>query len=63
MGPLHWEKIETINQAIANEYEVQRKMLIKHLDVTVQSFGCSDTTKSQTKVSQGLPAEAFSLIS
>uniref|UniRef100_A0A8C9UQV0 Uncharacterized protein n=1 Tax=Spermophilus dauricus TaxID=99837 RepID=A0A8C9UQV0_SPEDA len=35
MGPAHWEKIEAINQAIANEYEVWRKLLIKRLDVTV----------------------------
>lgn len=48
MGPAHWEKIEAINQAIANEYEVRRKLLIKRLDVTVQSFGWSDRAKSQT---------------
>ena len=45
MGPAHWEKIEAINQAIANEYEVRRKLLIKRLDVTVQSFGWSDRAK------------------
>lgn len=49
MGPAHWEKIEAINQAIANEYEVRRKLLIKRLDVTVQSFGWSDRAKSQTE--------------
>ncbi|KAM7325068.1 hypothetical protein ACRRTK_015321 [Alexandromys fortis] len=43
------EKIEAINQAIANEYEVRRKLLIKRLDVTVQSFGWSDRAKSQTE--------------
>uniref|UniRef100_A0A2K6TAZ1 Family with sequence similarity 98 member A n=1 Tax=Saimiri boliviensis boliviensis TaxID=39432 RepID=A0A2K6TAZ1_SAIBB len=45
MGPAHWEKIEAINQAIANEYEVWRKLLIKRLDVTVQSFAKSQTEK------------------
>ncbi|CAI9614858.1 unnamed protein product [Staurois parvus] len=48
LGPTHWEKIEAINQAISNEYEVRRKMLIKRLDVTVQSFGWSDRAKSQS---------------
>lgn len=41
------EKIEAINQAIANEYEVRRKLLVKRLDVTVQSFGWSDRAKVQ----------------
>ncbi|XP_070590248.1 protein FAM98A [Erythrolamprus reginae] len=49
LGPIHWEKIEAINQAIANEYEVRRKLLVKRLDVTVQSFGWSDRAKSQTE--------------
>ncbi|KAJ6664754.1 hypothetical protein lerEdw1_006327 [Lerista edwardsae] len=48
LGPVHWEKIEAINQAIANEYEVRRKLLVKRLDVTVQSFGWSERAKSQT---------------
>lgn len=43
------EKIEAINQAIANEYEVRRKLLIKRLDVTVQSFGWSDRAKVHIK--------------
>uniref|UniRef100_W5KCG6 Family with sequence similarity 98 member A n=1 Tax=Astyanax mexicanus TaxID=7994 RepID=W5KCG6_ASTMX len=47
LGPLHWEKIVAINQALVNEYEVRRKMLLKRLDVTVQSFGWSDKAKSQ----------------
>lgn len=39
------EKIEAVNQALTNEYEVRRKMLLKRLDVTVQSFGWSDRAK------------------
>lgn len=39
------EKIEAINQTLVNEYEVRRKMLLKRLDVTVQSFGWSDRAK------------------
>ncbi|XP_068597310.1 protein FAM98A [Brachionichthys hirsutus] len=46
LGPMHMEKIEAINQALTNEYEVRRKMLLKRLDVTVQSFGWSDRAKT-----------------
>lgn len=46
LGPVHWEKIEAINQALENEYEVRRKMLLKRLDVTVQSFGWSERAKT-----------------
>ncbi|XP_062863338.1 protein FAM98A [Trichomycterus rosablanca] len=49
LGPLHWEKIEAINQALVNEYEVRRKMLLKRLDVTVQSFGWSDRAKARSE--------------
>ncbi|XP_061546864.1 protein FAM98A [Phycodurus eques] len=45
-GPVHMEKIEAINQALVNEYEVRRKMLFKRLDVTVQSFGWSERAKT-----------------
>ncbi|XP_016413656.1 protein FAM98A-like [Sinocyclocheilus rhinocerous] len=47
LGPVHWEKIEAINQALVNEYDVRRKMLLKRLDVTVQSFGWSDRAKTR----------------
>ncbi|XP_077468920.1 protein FAM98A [Stigmatopora argus] len=46
-GPVHMEKFEAINQALVNEYEVRRKMLLKRLDVTVQSFGWSERAKTQ----------------
>lgn len=49
LGPVHMEKIEAINQALVNEYEVRRKMLLKRLDVTVQSFGWSDRAKTQAE--------------
>uniref|UniRef100_A0A3B4AVK3 Uncharacterized protein n=1 Tax=Periophthalmus magnuspinnatus TaxID=409849 RepID=A0A3B4AVK3_9GOBI len=49
LGPVHLEKIEAINQALVNEYEVRRKMLLKRLDVTVQSFGWSDRAKSHSE--------------
>ncbi|XP_015249336.1 PREDICTED: protein FAM98A [Cyprinodon variegatus] len=48
-GPVHMEKVEAINQALVNEYEVRRKMLLKRLDVTVQSFGWSERAKTQAE--------------
>ncbi|XP_032409966.1 protein FAM98A [Xiphophorus hellerii] len=49
LGPVHMEKIEAINQVLVNEYEVRRKMLLKRLDVTVQSFGWSERAKIQAE--------------
>ncbi|XP_065153557.1 protein FAM98A [Paramisgurnus dabryanus] len=49
LGPVHCEKIEAINQALVNEYEVRRKMLLKRLDVTVQSFGWSERAKTHAE--------------
>ncbi|KAI7804721.1 protein FAM98A [Triplophysa rosa] len=49
LGPVHCEKIEAINQALVNEYEVRRKMLLKRIDVTVQSFGWSEKAKTNAE--------------
>ncbi|XP_055495299.1 protein FAM98A [Leucoraja erinacea] len=49
LGPLHWEKLEAINHILVKEYEVRRKMLLKRMDVTIQSFGWSDRAKSQVE--------------
>lgn len=35
----------SINATLSSEYECRRRMLIKRLDVTVQSFGWSDRAK------------------
>ncbi|XP_034051207.1 protein FAM98B [Thalassophryne amazonica] len=40
-----WEKLHSINKVLCSEYECRRRMLIKRLDVTVQSFGWSDRAK------------------
>ncbi|XP_028250803.1 protein FAM98B [Parambassis ranga] len=40
-----WEKLQNINAVLSSEYECRRRMLIKRLDVTVQSFGWSDRAK------------------
>ncbi|XP_029030995.1 protein FAM98A [Betta splendens] len=45
LGPVHLEQIEAINQTLVNEYDMRRKMLLKRLDLTVQSFGWSDRAK------------------
>ncbi|XP_029981954.1 protein FAM98B [Sphaeramia orbicularis] len=40
-----WEKLQNMNSVLSSEYECRRRMLIKRLDVTVQSFGWSDRAK------------------
>ncbi|KAL0969678.1 hypothetical protein UPYG_G00230750 [Umbra pygmaea] len=42
-----WERVEQINTQLSSEYECRRRMLIKRLDVTVQSFGWSDRAKER----------------
>uniref|UniRef100_A0ACB8G4U1 Protein fam98b n=1 Tax=Sphaerodactylus townsendi TaxID=933632 RepID=A0ACB8G4U1_9SAUR len=42
------ERLEKINDALCSEYECRRRMLMKRLDVTIQSFGWSDRAKAKT---------------
>ncbi|XP_071238690.1 protein FAM98B-like [Salvelinus alpinus] len=42
-----WERLEQINTGLSSEYECRRRMLIKRLDVTVQSFGWSERAKER----------------
>ncbi|KAG8223058.1 hypothetical protein J437_LFUL002006, partial [Ladona fulva] len=42
-----WHTLEGIQQELHDEYKMRREMLIKRLDVTVQSFQWSDRAKSQ----------------
>ncbi|XP_075049322.1 protein FAM98B [Mixophyes fleayi] len=42
------ERLEKINEALRTEYGCRRRMLIKRLDVTVQSFGWSERAKTKT---------------
>lgn len=35
-----------MNTVLSSEYECRRRMLIKRLDVTIQSFGWSDRAKA-----------------
>ena len=40
-----WEQVHTINTALIDEYRTRRDMLLKRLDVTIQSFMWSDKAK------------------
>ena len=40
-----WEHIHKINTALIDEYKTRREMLLKRLDVTIQSFMWSDKAK------------------
>ncbi|XP_071834331.1 protein FAM98A-like [Apostichopus japonicus] len=42
-----WAKLAKINERMRNEYTLRRKMLLKRLDVTVQSFRWSDRAKGK----------------
>ncbi|KAM8921241.1 protein FAM98B [Pelodytes ibericus] len=42
------DRLDKINAALSKEYECRRRMLIKRLDVTVQSFSWSDRAKTKT---------------
>ncbi|KAK7142947.1 hypothetical protein R3I94_012331 [Phoxinus phoxinus] len=48
LHPDQWSELERISGALAAEYECRRRMLIKRLDVTVQSFSWSDRAKVRT---------------
>ncbi|XP_037550860.1 protein FAM98B [Nematolebias whitei] len=45
-----WEKLHNIDKVLSSEYECRRRMLIKRLDVTVQSFGWSDRAKVKVDI-------------
>ncbi|XP_060101967.1 LOW QUALITY PROTEIN: protein FAM98B-like [Heteronotia binoei] len=48
LTPDQTERLEKINEALCSEYECRRRMLMKRLDVTIQSFGWSDKAKVKT---------------
>ncbi|XP_073204955.1 protein FAM98B isoform X3 [Lepidochelys kempii] len=51
LNPDQMERLEKINDALCSEYECRRRMLMKRLDVTVQSFGWSDRAKEKASKS------------
>ncbi|XP_033735929.1 protein FAM98A-like [Pecten maximus] len=42
-----WSQVMNINEALCREYQTRREMLLKRLDVTVQSFMWSDKAKQK----------------
>eukprot|EP00057_Strongylocentrotus_purpuratus_P024008 XP_011678482.1 PREDICTED: protein FAM98A [Strongylocentrotus purpuratus] len=42
-----WGTLDTINEQMRREYSIRRQMLLKRLDVTVQSFTWSDRAKNK----------------
>lgn len=40
-----WEQVLKINDSLILEYQTRREMLLKRLDVTIQSFMWGDTAK------------------
>lgn len=44
-----WEEVSKINDAMCQEYKMRRKVLIKRVDVTIQSFTWSDKLKNSTE--------------
>ncbi|KAL8169344.1 UNVERIFIED_CONTAM: Protein fam98b [Gekko kuhli] len=48
LTPDQTERLEKINDALCSEYECRRRMLMKRLDVTIQSFGWSDKARVKT---------------
>lgn len=40
-----WENVHRINMTLSDEYKTRREMLLKRLDVTIQSFMWSEKAK------------------
>lgn len=40
-----WESVQYINTALRTEYTTRKEMLLKRLDLTIQSFNWSDKAK------------------
>uniref|UniRef100_UPI00358EE6E5 protein FAM98A-like isoform X2 n=1 Tax=Myxine glutinosa TaxID=7769 RepID=UPI00358EE6E5 len=45
MNNEQWRKLEALNENLLSEYELRKSMLLKRLDVTMQSFGWSGLAK------------------
>jgi hypothetical protein len=46
-----WKQIEKINQILFDDYKTRRELLLKRLDVTIQSFKWADRLKVNSSVS------------
>ncbi|XP_071154934.1 protein FAM98A-like isoform X1 [Mytilus edulis] len=47
LSDMQWEQILKINNSLALEYQTRREMLLKRLDVTIQSFMWGDNAKKK----------------
>ncbi|XP_014675004.1 PREDICTED: protein FAM98A-like [Priapulus caudatus] len=47
LSDIQWQNIEAIGQELEKEYTIRRQMLIKRLDVTIQSFNWSQRMKGK----------------
>ncbi|XP_065188660.1 protein FAM98A-like [Sycon ciliatum] len=47
LASAEWKKLEEINQELEAEYSLRRQMLLKRLDVTIQSFRWSEKAKNR----------------
>lgn len=45
LNDIQWEKIEALNEKLVQEYRTRILLLLKRLDVTIQSFTWSDRIK------------------
>lgn len=45
-----WKKLEKLQNELDIEYDLRREMLMTRLDVTIQSFQWSDTTKNESNI-------------
>ena len=45
MSEMHWNHIQKINKLLFDEYKTRRELLLKRLDVTIQSFKWAERLK------------------
>ena len=51
MSENQWKQIHRINEILFDEYKTRRELLLKRLDVTVQSFKWADRLKVRIEIS------------
>lgn len=54
-----WDTVLEVNEAMTQEYRVRREMLLKRLDVTIQSFMWGDKAKVGQSVRQPLVRQSW----
>jgi len=45
LSPVYWKQIQAINDVFTQQYSIRKSMLLKRLDVTIDSFGWSERAK------------------